>query len=108
MSDHMRDYQRKRDKDPTITLYWIAQAPELKKVQLNSLSCMFCKTTLWDEMSGTIDHGVNAPSSLDDIAMALTVRCKFCKQNYRLAIPKSQLPELLKHAIIKGKEPVRH
>lgn len=88
---HMKSYQRKRDKDPTITLYWIAAPETGRKVQLNSLSCIFCKTTLIDEMLGTISTMLNAPTSMDDFAMAGTIRCKFCKQNYRLAIPKSEL-----------------
>ena len=91
MSDHMREYQRKRDSDPTLTLYWIATQQDKRKVELNSLSCIWCKTTMFDEMLGTILSIINAPISFDDFALAGTIRCKFCKQNYRLAIPKAEL-----------------
>lgn len=89
--NHIRAYQRKRDRDPTLTLYWLAADEHDNKVELNSLSCLWCKTTLLDEMKGTISTIINAPIGLDDFALAGTIRCKFCKQNYRLAVPKAEL-----------------
>lgn len=91
MRNRGRAYNRKRHDDPTVTLYWIATADNAKKVVLSSLSCMWCKTTLFDEMMGTITTVINAPVGLDDFGLAGTVRCRFCKQKYRLAIPKSEL-----------------
>lgn len=82
-------YNRRRDTDPAVTLFWIAAPTETRPVPLNGLNCIFCKTTIFDHMTGTIESILNAPVNIDDYALSGTVRCKLCKQNYRLVVAES-------------------
>lgn len=85
-------YRRRRDDDPAITIYWIASAIDKRPVKLNAWSCWWCKTTIMDQIAGTIDSIVNAPVSLDDFGISGTIRCRLCRQNYRLVIRDSYIP----------------
>jgi hypothetical protein len=78
-------YQIKRDNHPTTTLYWIAEdLARGRPVKLYGLNCIFCKRTLAEDFKGHIAMIINAPVSLVPFGMSMTVRCKQCKQNYRI------------------------
>lgn len=82
----------KRDKFPATTLYWIAESLDLGyPVKLYGLNCLFCKKTLAVDFKGQIAMIVNAPVALIPFGMAMTIRCKQCKQNYRLVVADSLL-----------------
>lgn len=92
MNDELAQYQRMRDSDPAISIYWIAQPINRRPVLLNGFSCIFCKTTIMDNIAGTAQSIINAPVSLDDIGISGTIRCKRCRQDYRLIISSSFNP----------------
>lgn len=77
------DYQRRRDKDPAITVSWIASATVGRQVPLNAFSCPFCKTTVSDHIRGTMKEIINAPLNVNQYSFSCSMRCKYCKQNYR-------------------------
>jgi hypothetical protein len=90
--DETQYYQVKRDQHPTVSLYWIATDAERgRPVKLYGLNCLFCKTTLATDFKGTIISVVNAPVALAAFGMGLTLRCKQCKQNYRVIVTDSFL-----------------
>lgn len=90
--EDLLDYKIVRDKHPAVTLYWISESEERgRPVILRELSCMFCKRTLVTDFKGQFATIINAPVSPIGFGMAMTVRCKFCKQNYRFIVVESFL-----------------
>lgn len=86
----MQDYQRRRDKDPVITISWIAAAPHGRQVPLNAFNCPFCKTTVVDHIRGKMVGMINAPMNVHEFGFAMTARCKYCKQNFRFVYIESE------------------
>lgn len=77
------DYKRRRDKDPAITVNWVASAPIGRQVPLNAFSCPFCKTTVADHIRASMLSMINAPVNINQFSFAASVRCGYCKQNFR-------------------------
>lgn len=72
---------KSRFASPAISMYLISSdTPEME-----SLSCMWCKKTIAD-VKGQIDAVISTPMPTTDFDMAVNIRCKLCKQNYRLLI----------------------
>jgi hypothetical protein len=81
-----------RDKHPTTTLYWIAESVDRgRPVLLYYLHCLFCGRMLSDELKGNFTMVVNAPVNIVEFDLAMTLRCKLCKQNYRVVVVDSFL-----------------
>jgi hypothetical protein len=92
MDEDLQSYRISRDKHPAVTLYWTAESIERgRPVLLYVLHCMFCGRILSKELKGNISTAVNAPVNVIDFGMAMTLRCKLCKQNYRMVVADSFL-----------------
>lgn len=71
---------------PPITVYFINDDENNPP---HKLSCMYCKRTIADGVTGRIDKIIDAPLAADDHDMALNLQCKLCGQKWRiLASPK--------------------
>jgi hypothetical protein len=67
--------------NPAISIYLIsADTPAMSE-----LSCMWCKRTIAD-VKGHIDSVISTPMPLNEFDIAINIRCKMCKQNYRLLV----------------------
>lgn len=87
-----KPHQIVRADHPAITFYWIAESEERgRPVVLFEVSCLFCKRTLLTDVRGSFSVIINAPTSLLQFGMGLTVRCKLCKQSYRIIVAESFL-----------------
>lgn len=85
-------YQINRSEHPAIEFYWIAESVQRgRPVILYELSCNFCKRTLVSDFKGEIALVINGANAAIDFERALTVRCKLCKQNYRIVVADSFL-----------------
>lgn len=92
MDEGLQSYRIQRDKHPPTTLYWIAESIERgRPVLLHSLFCLFCGRMLSNDLKGNFAMVVNAPASLIDFGLSMTLRCKLCKQNYRVVVADSFL-----------------
>lgn len=87
-NNHDYDEERpKRNNAPPITVYFIAADDPQSPYKL---SCMFCKRTISDGVTGRIDKLVNAPVSATDHDLAINIQCKLCGQIWRiLGAPKA-------------------
>lgn len=92
MQPGTKPHQIVRADHPAVTLYWIAEEEDRgRPVLLYELSCMFCKRTLMTDVRGSFSMIINAPPSLRSFGLAMTVRCKLCKQSYRVVVVESFL-----------------
>lgn len=92
MEPGLQSYRIQRDKHPSVTLYWMAESIDRgRPVMLHTLYCMFCGRILSSELKGTISMAVNAPVNIIEFDLAMTLRCKLCKQNYRVIVADSFL-----------------
>lgn len=70
---------RDHSNSPAISIFILNdEAPTMEK-----FSCWYCKRTIAD-VKGTIDTIITTPTPLIDFGIAVNIRCKLCKQNYRL------------------------
>jgi len=74
-------YLFKHDRDPTWTIYWTAQTDRQRV--LRTWNCPLCTTTVFDGWSGNVSTIINAPINLTGARYVFTVRCRYCRQNYR-------------------------
>jgi transcription elongation factor Elf1 len=92
MDQGLQSHRIQRDKHPAVTLYWMAESIERgRPVLLHTLYCMFCGRMLSSELKGNFQVLVNAPVNVVEFGMAMTLRCKLCKQNYRVVVTDSFL-----------------
>jgi hypothetical protein len=83
--ERTKPYQINRQAYPTVTIYWMAEDVQRgRPVILHELNCMFCKRTVATELRGNLVAIINAPVSLAGFGLGMTIRCKQCKQNYRI------------------------
>jgi len=66
---------------PPISIYMMGGTQS----EMEKLSCLFCKRTIYD-VKGQIDKIISTPMPTTDFDIAVNVRCKLCKSNYRLLI----------------------
>ena len=72
----------RRDTAPAISVYFINDADHNPP---HKLSCMFCKRTILDSVSGRIDKMIDTPLPVaEDFGLALNVQCKLCGQKWRV------------------------
>lgn len=77
----------KRNNAPPISVYFIADEDPQSPYKL---SCMFCKRTIADGVTGRIDKMINTPLAADDHDFAVNIQCKLCGQIWRiLGAPKA-------------------
>jgi hypothetical protein len=79
--DYPITQKRDRSEDPPITVYLVNN----HKGQVDKLSCMFCKRTICD-FKGRIDKIIDIPLDVEDFGIAINIRCKLCKANYRMVV----------------------
>jgi hypothetical protein len=57
----------------------------------HKLSCMFCKRTILDGVTGRIDKVIDAALPADEFDLAMNIQCKLCRQLWRiLGAPKAE------------------
>lgn len=77
---YIRPY-KDRNASPPISIYLLNDdSPSMDK-----LSCVYCKRTIAD-VKGQIDAIISSPMSTVDFGIAVNIKCKLCKQDYRLLV----------------------
>lgn len=79
-------FLRRRDKDPAITLYWIAEPVVGRPVPLSDFNCPWCRRPLFNDVRGNLHAIVNSPVDLRDFTFAGIMQCKLCKQKWRFVV----------------------
>lgn len=65
--------------DPAVSIYLTSD----DTVEMVELSCIWCKRTIAD-IKGGVDKIISTPMPVTEFDIALNVRCKLCRQDYRL------------------------
>lgn len=66
---------------PPVSMYLLSD----DSPKMTELSCMFCKRTIVD-IKGRVDKTISTPMPINDFGIAINIRCKQCKADYRLLI----------------------
>jgi hypothetical protein len=69
---------------PAISVYLISD----ESPQMSQMSCIWCKRTIAD-VKGHVDALISTPMPTTDFDVAINIRCKLCRQDYRLLVGSS-------------------
>lgn len=71
-----------RSHQPATSIYLMSDDAN---AELEALHCLYCKRIIADA-KGHIDKIISTPMPIADFDIAVNIRCKLCKQDYRLLV----------------------